>query len=220
MSIKIFVLASCMILAFATVGRAQATVKYRPGDGNVAAGQTLRWSFDTDMAGGVPVYGKVFSGTWEVRRETDAPSPPNILCQTGSAQFPAISLGDRIFTDLTMSIRFKPVSGSEDRAAGIIFRVQDRDNFYILRANALEDNVNIYKYVGGRRHDVNEGSARVPSGRWQELKVEVKGNSIRGYLNGRLVVEAHDDTFKAGKVGLWTKADSVTCFDDVKATAQ
>ncbi|HEY6873928.1 MAG TPA: family 16 glycoside hydrolase [Geobacteraceae bacterium] len=198
----------------------QATVKYQPGDTNVAPGQTLQWSFDRDPDGALPAGAQAFGGKWEVRAEADAPSRPNALCQTGTAQYPALSLGDRIFADVVVSTGFKPVSGSEDRAAGIIFRIQDRDNYYILRANALEDNVNIYKYAGGRRSVIQEGSAKVPSGTWQELRVEVKGNTIRGFLNGKLVVEARDDTFRAGKVGLWTKADSVTCFDNVKATAE
>ncbi|MBJ6749463.1 family 16 glycoside hydrolase [Geomonas anaerohicana] len=161
----------------------------------------------------------MFSGTWAVKAESDAPSPSHALCQTGSARFPAIVLSDKVFADVTVSTRFKPVSGNEDRAAGIIFRIQDQDNFYILRANALEDNVNIYRYVGGARQAIKEGAGKVPSGTWQELRVEVKGNDIRGYLNGKLVVEARDDTFRGGGIGLWTKADSVTCFDDVKATA-
>ncbi len=198
----------------------QATVKYQPGDKNVEAGQTLQWSFETDQVGGLPSDVQLFSGKWEVRTETDAPSPPKAFCQTGTAQYPALSLSDKVFADVVISTNFKPVSGSEDRAAGIIFRIQDKDNFYILRANALEDNVNIYKYVGGSRHEIKGGSAKVPSGQWQELRVEVKGNAIRGFLDGRLVVETHDDTFKAGKVGLWTKADSVTCFDNVNATAK
>ncbi len=198
----------------------QATVKYQPGDKNVEAGQTLQWSFDTDQVGGLPSGVQLFSGKWEVRTETDAPSPPKAFCQTGTAQYPALSLSDKVFADVVISTNFKPISGSEDRAAGIIFRIQDKDNFYILRANALEDNVNIYKYVGGSRHEIKGGSAKVPSGQWEELRVEVKGNAIRGFLDGKLVVETHDDTFKAGKVGLWTKADSVTCFDNVKATAK
>lgn len=198
----------------------QATVKYQPGDKNVEAGQTLQWSFETDQVGGLPSDVQLFSGKWEVRTETDAPSPPKAFCQTGTAQYPALSLSDKVFADVVISTNFKPVSGSEDRAAGIIFRIQDKDNFYILRANALEDNVNIYKYVGGSRHEIKGGSAKVPSGQWQELRVEVKGNAIRGFLDGKLVVETHDDTFKAGKVGLWTKADSVTCFDNVNATAK
>jgi len=198
----------------------QATVKYQPGDKNVEAGQTLQWSFETDQVGGLPSDVQLFSGKWEVRTETDAPSPPKAFCQTGTAQYPALSLSDKVFADVVISTNFKPISGSEDRAAGIIFRIQDKDNFYILRANALEDNVNIYKYVGGSRHEIKGGSAKVPSGQWQELRVEVKGNAIRGFLDGKLVVETHDDTFKAGKVGLWTKADSVTCFDNVNATAK
>ncbi len=198
----------------------QATEKYQPQDKNVESGQTLQWSFDSDPVGGLPAGAQAFSGKWEVRAEANAPSRPNALCQTGTAQYPALSLGDKIFADVVVTTSFKPISGGTDRAAGIIFRVQDRDNYYILRANALEDNVNIYKYVGGRRHVAKEGTARVPSGKWQELRVEVKGNTIRGFLNGKLVVEARDDTFKAGKLGLWTKADSVTCFDNFKATAQ
>ncbi len=222
MSAKYFFLMSSMVLIFVFGGctKSQATVKYQPKDKNVEAGQVLQWAFDTDKIGGLPAGAQLFSGNWAVRAEADAPSPPNALCQTGTAQYPALSLSDKVFADVTVSIRFKPISGSEDRAAGIIFRVQDKDNFYILRANALEDNVNIYKYVAGRRHEVKGGSAKVPSGKWQELRVEVKGDSIRGFLNGKLVVEARDDTFKAGKVGLWTKADSVTCFDNVKATAE
>lgn len=198
----------------------QATVKYQPGNRNVEAGQTLQWTFDTDRIGGLPIGAQVFSGHWAVRADTDAPSLPKAFCQTGTAQYPALSLSDKVFADVVISTIFKPISGSEDRAAGIIFRIQDKDNFYILRANALEDNVNIYKYVGGSRHEIQGGSAKVPSGQWRELRVEVKGNAIRGYLDGKLVVETHDDTFKAGKIGLWTKADSVTCFDNVKATAQ
>jgi hypothetical protein len=200
--------------------RSQATVKYHPGDRAVAAGQTLEWKFDSDLVGGVPVGAKVFSGTWEVKREVDAPSPPNTLCQTGSEQYPAISLSDKVFGDLVATVRFKAVSGNVDRAAGIIFRIQDRDNYYILRANALEDNVNLYRYGGGIRTLIKEGAARVPSGSWQELRAEVKGDSMRGFLNGVLVVEARDDTFKAGQVGLWTKADSLTCFDSVSVTAR
>jgi len=200
--------------------QSQATVKYQQKDKNVESGQTLQWSFDGDPVGGLPAGARAFSGKWEVRAEADAPSRPNVLCQTGTAQYPALSLGNKIFADVVVSTSFKPISGSEDRAAGIIFRIQDSDNFYILRANALEDNVNIYKYIDGGRHEIKGGSAKVPSGKWQELRVEVKGDTMRGFLNGKLVVETHDDTFKAGAVGLWTKADSVTCFDSVRATAK
>ena len=180
----------------------QATVKFQPGDKNVESGQTLQWSFDSDPVGALPAGSQAFTGKWEVRADTNAPSPHNVLCQTGMVPFPALSLSDKIFADAVVSTSFKSVSGSIDQAAGIIFRIQDKDNYYILRANALEDNVIIFKYVGGNRAELQEGSAKVPTGKWQELRVEIKGNVIRGFLNGKLVVLARDDTFKAGKVGL------------------
>jgi hypothetical protein len=178
--------------------------------------QTTQWTFDKEQTGKLPVGAMVFAGNWEIQSKSDAPSLPNTLCQTGYADYPALSLNDKVYGDVAVSTLFKPVSGNSDRAAGIVFRIQDKDNYYILRANALEDNVNIYKYVGGWRRAIQEGSAKVPSGTWLELRVEVKGNHIRGFLNGKQVVEATDDTFKAGKIGLWTKADSVTCFDNVQ----
>jgi len=119
-----------------------------------------------------------------------------------------------------MSMRFKPLSGKNDQAAGIIFRIQDANNYYILRANALEDNVIFFRYGSGSRTTLKEASAKVPSGQWQELRVEATGNQFRGYLNDQMVVETTDDAYKAGKVGLWTKADSVTCFDNVKISAK
>lgn len=198
----------------------QAAEKYQPGDKNVVPGQTLQWSFDSDPVRGLPAGSRVFGGKWEIRAEADAPSPSNALCQTGTAQYPALSLSDKIFSDVAVSTNFKPISGRTDRAAGILFHIQDKDNYYILRANALEDNVNIYKYTDGRRSDIKDGAAKVPSEKWQELRVEADGNTIRGFLNGKLVVEATDKAFRAGKVGLWTKADSVTCFDNIKATAK
>jgi Domain of Unknown Function (DUF1080) len=179
------------------------------------------WNFDADPVGGLPKGAIVFSGTWAVRAENDAPSAPNALCQTGNATFPALSLGDAVYSDFATSVSFKPISGNTDRAAGIIFRTQDKDNYYIVRANALENNVIIFKYVRGNRLTISEGAGKVATGQWQELGVEVSGNRIRGLVNGAAVVEATDDTFKtAGKIGLWTKADSVTCFDNVQVKAK
>ncbi len=172
------------------------------------------WSFDQDATGAPPAGSQVFAGEWVVRAEGDAPSSPNALCQVGRAEFPAIALGSTVYGDLSVTVRFKPISGREDQAAGIIFRVQDKDNYYILRANALEGNVNLYLYASGRRSGIKEGGAKVASGQWQELRLEASGDRLRGLLNGQPVVEATDASYKAGRVGLWTKADSVTCFDD------
>jgi hypothetical protein len=198
-------------------GSGTPMVRYQSEDVSPAA-ESVRWSFDDVAEGRLPDGAEVLSqprlGGWAVRREGDAPSAPNALCQTGMGEYPSMSLGSAVFGDLIMATRFKPISGVVDQAAGLIFRVQDADNYYILRANALEGNVNFYKYASGRRSLLKEGSASVRSGEWQELRVEVVGNYMSGFLNGEPVVEVADDAYAAGRVGLWTKADSVTCFDD------
>jgi 3-keto-disaccharide hydrolase len=201
---------ACSLLVASACG-GPAAVSYTsaaPGAGPAT------WSFDQDAVGGLPQAAESFSGQWAVRAETDAPSKPNALCQTASATYPSIVLSSIVYADAVITVRFKPISGREDQAAGIIFRVQDKDNYYILRANALESNVSFFKYVGGSRSGIKEGGTKVVAGQWQELRVESSGDRLRGFINGQLVVEAQDATFKAGRVGLWTKADSTTCFDD------
>jgi len=173
------------------------------------------WTFDQDTAGSAPQGSEPFAGQWTVRAEADTPSKPNALCQVGNATFPAIAMSSTVYADLVITVRFKPISGKDDQAAGIIFRIQDKDDYYILRGNALEGNVNFYRYASGTRSDIKGGTAKVASGQWQELRVEATGDRLRGFLNGALVVETTDTTYKAGRVGLWTKADSVTCFDDL-----
>ena len=209
-----------IIILFVAGCSGQPQTKFTSSDQNATAGQTTSMSFDSDNVGGLPKGANMFSGTWVIRAEPDAPSQPNALCQTGTATYAALSLSETIFTDVSVLVRFKPISGRVDQAAGIIFRIQDQDNYYILRANALEDNVNFYKYAGGQRSGIKDASAKVVSGQWQELRVEIVGNRMRGFLNGQLVNEATDDSYKAGKVGLWTKADSLTCFDNVQTTAK
>jgi hypothetical protein len=213
------VLVAVLALAAAGCGAREATVRYAAGDQGAAPLHTLSWSFDAEPTGGPPAAATVFSGTWVVRPEDGAPTPPNAICQTGTAEFPALALADVVLEDVVLQAHFKPISGQSDQAAGLIFRIQDKDDYYILRANALENNLNLYKYAGGQRSTLAEGKAKVESGRWQELRAEVVGDHFRGSLGGKAVVEATDDTFRAGKVGLWTKADSVTCFDDVQAKA-
>lgn len=176
---------------------------------------TRTWNFDRAAVGAVPEGAIVFSGSWGVRAEEGAPSAPNALCQTASAEFPAIQLSSEVHRDMAMTVRLKPISGRTDQAGGVLLRVQDANNYYIVRANALESNVVIFKYVAGRRSELRQGRAVTRSGVWQELRGEVEGTTLRGYLGGIQVVEATDTTFREGRAGLWTKADSVTCFDDV-----
>ena len=156
-----------------------------------------------------------------------------VLAQTDADRtndrFPMAVLNDVIARDLDLSVRFKPVSGKVDQAAGLVWRYQDENNYYIVRANALEGNVVLYKVEKGRRTDLpikGEGrtygkKAPVPSGEWSQLAVSAKGNTFQVQLNGKLLYEVDDATFTgAGKVGVWTKADSVTHFDDLTVTVQ
>jgi len=207
-------------LLLAGCSSADPEVSFGAGDETVTGGETLQWSFDDQSANQEPQGATIFDGTWTVQQADDAESAPNELCQTETAKFPAMQLGDDIMTDLKMSARVKPLTGEEDQAAGLIFRAQDSENYYILRANALENNVSFYIYAGGSRSFLKEDSAEVEADVWQTLSVTVAGDTMQAYFNDDLIVELTDSTFSTGYVGLWTKADSVTCFDDITVTAE
>ncbi len=189
-----------------------------PSGPTAGTGTQTRLDFDGGTA--LPNGAQVFTGAWAIRAEPGTPSAPNALCQTGNTEFPAIALTTDNYRDLVASVRFKAISGSKDQAAGIIFRIQDKDNYYILRANALENNVNFYQYTAGNRADLSQGSATVSAGQWHELRVEVTGTAMTGYLDGDKAATATNAAFAAGRAGLWTKADSTTCFDDFAVTAR
>jgi hypothetical protein len=140
------------------------------------------------------------------------------------SRFPVAVLSDMSTADLDLSVRFKPVSGRVDQAAGLVWRYRDQDNYYIVRANALEDNVVLYKVENGNRIDLpvkGEGrtygkKADVPAGQWSTLRIVATGPLFEVHFNGTKLYDVEDRTFtQAGKVGVWTKADSVTQFDDL-----
>ena len=162
---------------------------------------------------------------WVVIADPSAPSKPNVVAQNSTDKtdyrFPLLIADEGSFRDLNLSVRFKAISGSIDRAGGLVFRLRDPNNYYIVRANALENNYRLYHVVNGRRSQFAGANLKVTSGEWHELRVEVLGDKITCYYDGNKKIEATDDTFKEpGKIGLWTKADSVTYFDDLKATAK
>ena len=114
-----------------------------------------------------------------------------------------------------VEVKFKPVSGKDDQAGGLIWRWQDGDNYYVARANALEDNVAIYHTIKGKRSEKKRVETKVTSGQWHTLRVDFNGNHFTVTFDGQKEIEWEDDTFQlAGTVGVWTKADSVTLFDD------
>ena len=161
---------------------------------------------------------------WTVEAEPTAPSKPNVLKQSGEATFPvAIKAGTSI-RDGFVEVKFKAVTGSEDRAAGLIWRAKDADNYYVVRANALEDNVVLYKTIKGVRSALDIVGRKggygvkvpVPSGQWHTLRCDFAGNRFKVTYNGQPMFEVEDSSITdAGMIGLWTKADSVTLFDDL-----
>jgi hypothetical protein len=144
-----------------------------------------------------------------------APSAPNVLKQSAEGTYPICLKDNTKIKDGFVEVRIKAVSGKEDQAGGIIWRAQEKDNYYMARANALEDNVTIYHTIKGKRVSFKNVKTKVASGQWHTLRVDFAGNKFTVIFNGQKVIEASDDHLNdAGKVGLWTKADSVTLFDD------
>lgn len=193
------------------------------------AGKAATYNFDQASLGSLPSNfisartGGGDMGTWAVLSDTTQASKPNVLAQTSTDKtdyrFPMAVLNDGVFKDLELSVKFKPVAGSVDEAGGLVFRYKDENNYYVVRANALEDNYNLYHVINGRRSQFAGANITVAPKQWHELKVVASGNQFTCFLDGKQVIQATDDTFKdAGRVGMWTKADSVTYFDDFTVT--
>jgi len=152
---------------------------------------------------------------WTVEKDGSAPSKPNVLKQTGQATFPVCFRNDTRIKDGFVEVKFKPIAGKEDQAGGVIWRLQEANNYYIARANALENNVTIYHTIKGKRTEKKRTNMNVASNQWHTLRVDFNGNHFTVTFDGKKALEWEDDTFQnAGKVGVWTKADSVTEFDD------
>ena len=155
------------------------------------------------------------SAKWAIEKDGSAPSKPNVLKQSGQATFPVCFKNDTSIKDGFVEMKFKPIAGKEDQGGGVIWRVRDANNYYVARANALEDNVTIYHTVNGRRIAFKNFNTKVKSGVWHTLRVDFEGNKFTVTFDGNKVIEATDGTFaNAGKVGVWTKSDSVILFDD------
>jgi hypothetical protein len=163
-------------------------------------------------------------GKWIVEAEGANKYLAQVDADSTRARFPVAVVSDISAADLDVSVRFRPISGRVDQAAGLVWRYRDQDNYYIVRANALEDNVVLYKVEKGTRTDLpvkGEGrtygkKTEVPAKQWSTLRVVATGRLFAVYFNGTKLYEVEDATFtQAGKVGVWTKADSVTQFDDL-----
>lgn len=196
----------------------------------VVAGAPGTWSFDADKPDAPPsgfVFGRTGTGRlgrWVVQSEVDAPSSPNVLAQLDSDstddRFPVAVVDGTSFRDVVLSVRCKPMAGTVDQACGLVLRYRDENNYYLTRANALENNVRLYVVEGGHRQQIGSWSGTVAAKQWHEYRFAVRGSHFEVTWDGRKVLETDDKTFgDAGKVGVWTKADSVTWFDQLEAQA-
>jgi hypothetical protein len=192
-----------------------------------ASAETARIDFESGQVGALPagmttaLTGSGGPVQWAIVDDASAPAGPKVLAQTSADKtdyrFPLAIFDRPVALDLEVAVRFKPVAGEVDRAAGIAVRLADKDNYYVVRANALEDNVRLYRVVKGQRIQFAGANLKVPSGVWQELKIAARGNRFAVSLEGKRLYDATDATFaNPGRVALWTKADSVTYFDDLR----
>jgi hypothetical protein len=186
--------------------------------GVTAAAETV--SFDSDPIGVAPpgwITGVTGRGAhrWTVEADESAPTKPRVLKQSGRGDFPWCVKDTPSFADGRLEVKFKAVSGKADQAGGLVWRWKNGDNYYVARANALENNVSLYYTQGGRRITIKYVDAPVALDQWHTLSVHFSGARIRVALNGRTYIDMDDGHITgAGRVGVWTKADSVTLFDD------
>lgn len=159
---------------------------------------------------------------WQILKDGSAPTQPYVLAQISSDptrnRFPLAIFDALTLRDSDVSVRIKPVAGRADQAGGVVFRYRDKNNYYLARANALDQSVALFKVQDGQRLPLSAGVHHdIPLNAWSILKVSVRGNRFQVYVNHRRILQAFDDTFSSsGKVGLWTIGDSVTYFDDFR----
>ena len=165
--------------------------------------------------------GKGGPGKWEVIKDGTAPSISNVIAQTSQEYFGyhfSMAINEKeAYDDFELIVKFKGVAGREDQGGGPVWRYQDNNNYYIARANPLENNYRVYKVVGGKRIQMDSARLKVTSGEWHTIKIIALKDHIQCFYDGQPYLDVKDDTFqKKGRIGLWTKVDAVTYFDDLE----
>jgi hypothetical protein len=188
--------------------------------GLIAQALETLWNFDGDQAGNIPRGFTNEGGEWKIVADPTAPSKPNALAQlakNSGSTFNLTLVNGVNYKDLDVSVKMKAIAGREDQGGGLVWRAKDAKNYYVARYNPLEDNYRLYKVEMGRRNQIQ--SADLPhSDGWHTLRVTMEGDHIQCFYDGKLFLEAKDSTFPGpGKIGLWTKADARSHFDDLKA---
>jgi len=186
--------------------------------------------FDKEQVGKAPAgwtvdrTGKGDGSVWKVVADPTAPSKTGVVvaqtAESPSALFNLCVADGTSYRDVEARVAFKAIKGNKDQGGGIVWRYQDANNYYVARMNPLEDNFRVYKVVAGKRIQLEtKEDLKVPAGEWHTLRIKQVGDKIECYLDGKKYLEATDNAIaKAGKVGLWTKADAQTYFDDFQAT--
>ena len=195
-----------------------------------AFAQPKVFTFDADAAGKAPAgltsyaTGGGPAGKWVVTEVNDAPSGKYVVVQTDAdktgTRFPVLIADSGEYSDLDVSMKAKSISGKVDQGMGLVFRFRDPKSYYIVRANALEDNFRLYRMVNGKRLQFAGANVKVPANQWHTIRVVAKGDHITCWFDGKQLIDAHDKTYTTGKIGLWTKADSVIAFDDLTVAQQ
>jgi hypothetical protein len=194
----------------------------------VADDKSKNLTFDKKDLGKVPTgwkaaqTGKGEGSVWKVVEDDSAPSKNGyVLAQTAespNAVFNICVADEPELKDVEVMVAFKANKGKNDQGGGFVWRYQDANNYYICRMNPLEDNYRVYKVIAGKRVQLEtKEQLTVKANEWHKLKVKMEGNRIECFLDGEKMLDVKDDAFqKAGKVGLWTKADAQTSFDDFR----
>lgn len=191
-------------------------------------GDAKRYDFERDKIGKPPAGFTSYAtadgppGKWIVQEMAGAPSGKYIVVQTDADptdnRYPVLIANDGEYGAVDVSVKGKALSGKGDQGIGLVFRFRDSKSYYVCRANALEDNFRLYKMVKGRRIQLADANVKVPSQKWHTLRAVSKGDHIVCYFDGKPLIDARDGAYSKGKVGLWTKADSVIAFDDLAVT--
>ena len=193
------------------------------------AEQKGAWSFEDCPAGKLPKgwtamkTGEGPGSEWKVQTDETSPGGAKVLAQVSSEGprplFNLCVLDEATFRNVDLTVAFKAVDGKIDQGGGPVWRLRDADNYYVARMNPLEDNFRLYKVEKGKRTKLASADLKVPAGEWHHIRIVHEGNRIQCFLDGKPYLELTDSTFtEAGKVGLWSKADAVTRFDDLRAT--
>jgi hypothetical protein len=178
------------------------------------------WNFETDRAGAPPAGFEVAVGDWKIQKDPTAPSKDNVVAQHAKNSRPTFNVllaRHTSYRDVDMAVKMRAIAGEIDQGGGVVWRVKNASNYYIARYNPLEDNYRVYKVVAGRRQQLQSAEIE-PSPGWHTLRVTMRDDQIECYYDGTKYLEVKDSTFREpGKIGLWTKADAESYFDDLIA---